>query len=292
MPGIGNPNRANNPFGNIKMGPRKAPAQKAGKKQELGRDLNKLAGIREDSKFVDRKEHNKMDKDAFLKLLSNQLSNQDPFKPVDQKKFAADLAQFSQLEQLANLNTKFDKAYAHQNDQAKYIGASFLGKEVHTKGTTIDYDGESRAVNLPFYMPKPAKQVIVRIFDSKNNMTKQIDLGEMGQGAQSLIWDGVAADNVQAVKDVYRFEVRAYDKDYNQFMGETRSKGVVKGVDFENGETILTLNDGKKVFLRDVHSFSSPSKGGQKGSPAAKNPALKQQAHNAYNKNNENPMVQ
>ena len=32
--------------------------------------------------------------------------NQDPLKPVDQKKFAADLAQFSQLEQLANMKNE------------------------------------------------------------------------------------------------------------------------------------------------------------------------------------------
>lgn len=45
-----------------------------------------------------------MGKDTFLKLLVNQLSNQDPLNPVDDKEFLAQMAQFSTLEQIQNLN--------------------------------------------------------------------------------------------------------------------------------------------------------------------------------------------
>jgi flagellar basal-body rod modification protein FlgD len=282
MAGIGNPNGpSQNPFKDISM--KKSTRSNNQKKKNVGKELNNLAGVAQKSEFADAKTHNQLDKDAFLKLLSNQLANQDPFKPVDQKKFAADLAQFSQLEQLANMNSKLDTAFGDAGQEKKFMGASFIGKSVQTSGTSVDHNGENRPIDLPFFLPKPAKVVMIRVLDEANNIVKQIDLDGLGKGAQSVTWDGMQADGVVAVKGSYRFQVTGWDETYNEFKGETRAKGIVDGVSFENGETVLSLSSGKKVFLRDVHSFSSPTV----MRDAANSPALKQQASSAYNKNNE-----
>ncbi|MCK9443572.1 MAG: hypothetical protein M0Q14_03430 [Tissierellaceae bacterium] len=54
---------------------------------------------------------NDLDKEAFLKLLTVQLSNQDPLNPMEDREFIAQLAQFSSLEQMQNLNkTLIDKS--------------------------------------------------------------------------------------------------------------------------------------------------------------------------------------
>lgn len=274
MAEIGRP-KVQNPFNGIAL--KKASSNK--KKENVGDKLNEMAGIRPDQKFVDAKEHNKLGKDGFLKLLSHQLSNQDPMKPMDQKQFAADLAQFSQLEQLTNMNTKFDTLQKNDSTENKFMAASFIGKEVMSKGTSVNYDGQSRSTTLPFHLNKPATNVLVRIYDSKNQLISQIERESLGQGSQSVTWDGMQLDGAPAVKGDYRIDVTAYDESMNKFKGETKSTGLVTGVHFENGEAVLELDRGKKVFLRDVESFSLA-----KNNAGVKNiPNLKKNAAQAYN---------
>jgi len=66
-----------------------------------------------------------MGKDQFLELLIAQMQNQDPLDPVDNKEMLAQLAQFSALEQMQNLNTKFE---AFQDNTTSAIASLMIGK--------------------------------------------------------------------------------------------------------------------------------------------------------------------
>lgn len=284
MPSIGRPTGENS-FQDIKMASKQRDARvnpnSLRRNDTVGDELNSMAGIRPDQKFVDGKEHNKLDKDGFLKLLTHQLTNQDPLSPMDQKKFAADMAQFAQLEQLANINTKMGKLGGNEPNENKFYGASFIGKEAITAGTSIPYDGESRQVNLPFFMDQAAKKVIVRIYDQGNQLVRQMEIDGMGAGQQSLPWDGLQNDGIPATKGDYHFEVLGFDQGFNQFKGKTHTTGVVTGVNFDdNGDTVLELDNSKKVFLRDVKAFKQSER-----LSAAKMPPLPSQAANAYTDN-------
>ena len=277
MAEIGKPKQANR-FSGIALN-RTSSKQN---KKAVGDKLNEMAGIRQEQKFVDAKDHNKLGKDGFLKLLSHQLAHQDPMKPMDQKQFAADLAQFSQLEQLTNMNSKMDKARGNDATESKFMAASFIGKEVTSKGTTVSYDGEGRSVNLPFHLDKPARNLMVRVYDSKNQLIAQIEKESLGQGSQNVIWDGLSLDKTVAVKDDYRLEVTAYDEELNKFKGKTKSTGLVTGVHFEGGEAVLEVDNTKKVFLRDVENFNLPKR--KLGGALQNMPGLKKNAAQAYNK--------
>ena len=248
MPSIGNPNIDINSFKKISI------HKEIDGKQNSGNRLNKISGKNEEHQFVDRKTHNKLAKDGFLKLLSYQLANQDPLEPMDQKRFAADLAQFSQLEQLANINTKMKKSGENIPVQNKFYGASFIGKKVLTDGATIRYRQGDKP-QLPFYLDKQAEKAIVRIYDESNNIIRSLEVGNLSEGNQGIEWDGRGEDRRFAVPGVYRFDVLAFDKQYARFRGKSQAEGLVTGVMFENGETVLALENGKKVALRDVRQF-------------------------------------
>jgi len=280
MPVIGRPENTNNPYSNISL----RPAQKEVDQSTnlpTGDSLNKMVGIKPEQRFVNRKEHEQMGPDGFMKLLAHQLKNQDPMKPMDQKDFSANLAQFSQLEQMTAMNKKMDIAAQNNIVEKKFQGASFLGKQVVTNGTTIDYNGDGKDAEIPFFLDKPAKNVIVRIFDNKNQMIGKVDAESIGKGMQSVSWNGIGLDGEIAPKEVYHFDVVAFDQNNEKFFGSTRAEGIITGVNFENGESVFNLSNGKKVYLRDIESFSMPN---QMNNIEGKNiPALQKQAANGYN---------
>lgn len=78
---------------------------------------------------------NELNKDDFLKILITQLQNQDPTKPMEDKEFIAQMAQFSSLEQMTNMNEAFSSMAAKLNASS---AMNYLGKNVkYQQGDTI-----------------------------------------------------------------------------------------------------------------------------------------------------------
>lgn len=261
MPEMGRPiNHQERSFDNVQMAaPRRRPVDLDNAKQvsakEKERLINKIQGYKKKNDLiVDGRTHNKMGKDEFLKLLTVQLQNQDPTSPMKQEKMAAELAQFSQLEQLTNLNEKFDGLSKNQHIESKFYAASFLGKEVVTSGSSMKFAGEGKESDILFTLPKPASKVLIRVFDKKNNMVGEMWRENIGRGNQSVSWDGMQLDKTYSAAGEFSTKVFAWDQFADPISVATKSTGTVESVFFENGETVLKV-DGKKVFLRDVDSF-------------------------------------
>lgn len=93
-------------------------------------------------------------KDDFLRILTTQLSHQDPSSPLQDKDFIAQMATFSSLEQMTNLNKAFDKFASSQMSQ--YTAA--IGKEIswNTSGPISPLTGVVTGVSTKegnyFYM--------------------------------------------------------------------------------------------------------------------------------------------
>ena len=246
MPNLGKPQGVN-PFKNVVMS-----SKTENRSTRPGTEYGE--GVR----FVDAKEHNKMGKDGFLKLLTHQLANQDPTNPVNQKQFAADLAQFSQLEQLARLNNSFENMRPKQDGGDKFYAASLLGKEVLAQGNRLNYDGKSERVNIPFYLENNAQRVMVNIFDHRHQLVAQLTSMGMPKGNNSLVWDGTNPSGAKAVSGQYTFEIMAQDERAQTFKGQTKVSGIVTGVHFENGETVLTIEGGRQILLKEVTGLWMP----------------------------------
>jgi flagellar basal-body rod modification protein FlgD len=301
MPEIGRPVTPQEmQYRQVTMGPKNLGPGTKTEKQIQEDIINKATGYKPKNELFKEGAHNQMGKDEFLKLLTFQLQHQDPMNPMDQSKMTGELAQFSQLEQLSNLNKKFDEVNKTKSIEDKFYAASFVGKKVVTTGSTINLKNSGDPGDVLFKLDGDASRVMVRILDQKNNVMGEIWKDGMSQGSHQVTWDGVALDGSPAVKGTYRAQVKAWDQMGNEVAAKTEATGLVQSVTFDDGEPVLTVN-GQKVYLRDVQSFhtadapthsaNNAALSGQNGSIQLNSNAVNaksvpsQQAMNAYTEN-------
>ncbi|WP_455714412.1 flagellar hook capping FlgD N-terminal domain-containing protein [Anaerosporobacter sp.] len=92
--------------------------------------------IQKSSTLTTESSNNSLDKDAFLQLLVTQMKYQDPLNPSTDTEYVAQLAQFSQLEQLQNLGTTMTNSQAFS-----LVGKDVIMKTQDGSGNTSYYSG-------------------------------------------------------------------------------------------------------------------------------------------------------
>lgn len=82
---------------------------------------------------LDTEDTNEMGKEAFLEMFTTQLKHQDPLNPMDNTEFTAQLATFTSLEQLFNMNENMEQMLQYENSLNNVLAVSMIGKEVTTE---------------------------------------------------------------------------------------------------------------------------------------------------------------
>jgi flagellar basal-body rod modification protein FlgD len=130
-----------------------------------------------------------MNQNDFLKLMTTQLTTQDPFNPVDNTQMVAQMAQFSQVAGIAEMNQSLQTIAAslggsRLSDAASWIGHSMLvTSDVATPLRDGSYAGQ-------FTLTDPADQVNVNFLDGNGAVVHSETLGAQAAGDISFAWDG------------------------------------------------------------------------------------------------------
>jgi len=181
-----------------------------------------------------------MGKEDFLTLLVAQLKNQDPLNPDEPTEFTAQLAQFSSLEQLFNLNDSMKNLATSNANGDRFATLQTIGKNVVYQESSFDYDGKM-PIELGYQLDGPATQVQLTI--KKNGATVRVlDGSELTKGNHFLSWDGLDKNGDPAGSGAYSVSISAKAGEGKSVAASPLLKSEVTGVDLtgEYGGKLLT----------------------------------------------------
>jgi flagellar basal-body rod modification protein FlgD len=209
-------------------------------------DVNKAA----DPVKSDAHGSSAMGKDEFLKLMMAQLSQQDPTAPSDSNAFVAQLAQFSSLEQMQNVNSTLQSLLVGQASQNNTGAINLVGKDVLYKTDQITLE-QGQPVTAHAKLAGEAAEVTATITDADGKVVRTIKLGVEGEGDLQVKWDGRDNSGNTAKPGTYTVSIAAKDSKGNNVEVEQRSTGRVTGVSFEHGYPEVILGD-QRLKMSDI----------------------------------------
>ena len=192
----------------------------------------------------------------FLQLLVTQLQNQDPLNPLDSAEYAAQLAQFSSVEQLVNINSGMEALLESQQLMSSglnnTIASSLAGKTVTAISDRVHL-GEERLTDVNFRLSSVASDVTIRVVDATGNVVRTEQLAGFSAGDHAWTWDGTASNGRSVPEGTYQVQIEALNGE-NPVNALTVLQGAVSKVRYTNGGVELVVN-GVPIPLGDVEEI-------------------------------------
>ncbi len=144
----------------------------------------------------------------FLTMMMAQLKNQDPLNPMDNSAFVAQLAQFSQVSGIQNLNTTMSSLSSNLTSNQALQASSLIGKQVYVNSSQAVYNGQG-AFSGMVTLPQSTDSLNVQISDASGAVIKQISLGTQAAGSIPFTWDGSTDAGGSAPAGTYKIAATA-----------------------------------------------------------------------------------
>lgn len=189
----------------------------------------------------------------FLKLLTTQMKNQDPLKPMDTNDMTKQLVEFANVEQNIGTNSRLDKLLKLQASGTASTNLAYLGRMVTFEGDTFDYTSGMTQAPLGYELETAAKKVRVDIMDSQKRIVRSFD-GETKAGTKHVVdWDFKDDKGNTVQPGTYHLNIAPTgEKEDDIIKVKTYSFGVVSGVGPNtDGETAVNVGT-QEIPLTDI----------------------------------------
>jgi flagellar basal-body rod modification protein FlgD len=180
-----------------------------------------------------------VNKDDFFKLLIAQLKNQDPTKPMEAAEFTAQLAQFSSLEKLDNVNSTLTSLLSQQGSVNKMQSSQLAGKYVTAYGEQTNwFTAAGRPVDLGYELPGDAARVLITIYDQNGRAVDMVEASNQAKGTNRTTWK-----NGSARSGSFTYTVSAIDAQGKSLAAQTLLEGQVSAVKYRDNQVYAVVNN-------------------------------------------------
>ena len=202
--------------------------------------ISDIPGFAEESLYTDKTTQD-LGLDNFLKMFLAQIEHQDPLNPMEGSEFSAQLAQFSSLEQLFDVNKNLESLKSVQDQYSHFQALDFIGKEIVAEGNMLSLEQGETATGS-FTLNETADCTAV-IFDSNGYPIKDIPMGTLEPGQHPFEWDGSDGSGTMKEPGIYEFEITATTVEGQILPVETQITGRVTRVNLEGSSTLLYVGE-------------------------------------------------
>lgn len=236
----------------------------AGADETLGSDnVGEMANKLSDAAWVDPSKKMRatgnanMDKDAFFKLMLTQMKHQDPTNPLKSHEMAAQLAQFTSLEQLQNMNSTLQDMRAGQKPAESFQALSFIGKAVAGDSAKLIRGDEKSTHDFTFTLPTDVAGAEVKVRNPSGEIVRTFKMTALKAGENKINWDGKSEQGVTQGTGEYQFLVEAKDANGKKVAVKTDFQGTISGVNYTAEGPVLLIGD-KTIRMADVKKIVDP----------------------------------
>lgn len=204
-------------------------------------DLSTLQDLGLTSFETSTPKRNELGQEEFLKLMTTQLTNQNPLKPMENGDFLAQMAQFGTVSGIQDLQKSFSEFSASISSDQALQAASLVGRQIIAPGNEalLAAGGEVEGV---LEMPSGSTIVNVKIIDSATGeVVRNLDMGSQSAGSVPFMWDGIGDDGLFADPGIYRVQAEAVIGGENIALG-TQINSMVESVTMGNSQHGLLIN--------------------------------------------------
>lgn len=139
----------------------------------------------------------------FFALLSQQLSMQDPFKPVDNDQMIAQMASFSTVDGISNLNKEILNLNGVMSSSQALQASGLVGRKVLVPSNTGALSAQSNGIHSVVSTPQPVDKIEVRIEDASGQLIRTFSVDGKAGGNVDVKWDGLDKNGKPALDGNY-----------------------------------------------------------------------------------------